>query len=314
MTKYTFLLPAFKVRYFEEALLSIKNQSYKDFRCIVSDDKSNDDLKSVYDRVCGGDVRFIYRRNKVNMGSVSLVAHWNLLVKLCDSKYFMMAGDDDIYHPTFLEEIDKLLLKYPDVGAVRSRSQYINAKGEIWRKDGQFPEYQDALSFLYNRHSNCFIGGILNYAFNRDAMIRENQFLDFPLAWFSDDAAVMSMSKYGICCTSDILTSMRISDINLSTQATEDLCIKKITAGIMYFKWSTVFVKENCKADNPLEKDMLYNGSENLKSRVLRDIYPKAKLLGIKKKISISIKLASEIKISRRNNWLRHFVHVIIGS
>ena len=36
--KYTFLLPAFKATYFREALESIKNQTYRDFKVIVSDD------------------------------------------------------------------------------------------------------------------------------------------------------------------------------------------------------------------------------------------------------------------------------------
>ena len=74
MTKYTFLLPAFKPDFFEVALRSIKSQTLKNFKVLVSDDCSSHDLKSIYDKECGDDVRFLYRRNEVNMGNNSLVS------------------------------------------------------------------------------------------------------------------------------------------------------------------------------------------------------------------------------------------------
>ena len=72
-TKYTFLLPAYKPDFFEEALRSIKQQTYSDFKVLVSDDCSPHDLKSIFDKVCGDDERFAYRRNEENMGGKSLV-------------------------------------------------------------------------------------------------------------------------------------------------------------------------------------------------------------------------------------------------
>ena len=74
MIKYTFLLPAYKPDFFELALRSIKSQTLKDFKVLVSDDCSPYDLKSIYDKVCGDDARFSYRRNEVNMGNNSLVS------------------------------------------------------------------------------------------------------------------------------------------------------------------------------------------------------------------------------------------------
>ena len=101
-TKYTFLLPAYKVTFFEKALFSIKNQTFKNFKVIVSDDCSPENLRSVYDRVVGDDTRFVYRRNEVNIGSKSLVSHWNLLVDMCDTEFLIMASDDDVYDLNFL--------------------------------------------------------------------------------------------------------------------------------------------------------------------------------------------------------------------
>ena len=57
-SKYTFLLPAYKGVYLADMLTSIKNQTYKDFICIVSDDCSPDNIKDIFDNVVGYDKRF----------------------------------------------------------------------------------------------------------------------------------------------------------------------------------------------------------------------------------------------------------------
>ena len=45
----------------------------------------------------------------------NLVKHWNMLVEMCETEYCIMSSDDDVYSPTFLEEINNLTEKYPDV-------------------------------------------------------------------------------------------------------------------------------------------------------------------------------------------------------
>ena len=74
MIKYTFLLPAYKPNFLEEALRSIKEQTYTDFKVIVSDDCSPHDLKSIFEKTCGDDPRFVFRCNEKNMGGRSLVS------------------------------------------------------------------------------------------------------------------------------------------------------------------------------------------------------------------------------------------------
>ena len=257
MPKYTFLLPAYKAKYFEEALSSIKNQTFKDFLCIVSDDCSPEDLLSIYNKVCGGDDRFSYRKNEKNIGGSNLVAHWNLLVDLCKTDYFMMSGDDDIYLPTFLEEVDKLQCKYPTAGVIRARSQYIDENGEITDQDSSYQEYLNAIGFLFYRYNSFYVSGILNCVFNKVVFLRESQFTDFPVAWFSDEAAIIACSSHGICTTSNILTSMRISGINLSSQKNKNIAKLKIQAVLFFTDWLKTFIDRHCAATNLLESNQL---------------------------------------------------------
>ena len=148
MIKYTFLLPAFKPDFLEVALRSIKSQTLKDFKVLVSDDCSPHDLKSIYNKVCGDDARFSYRRNEVNMGNKSLVSHWNLLVDMCDTEYLILASDDDVYEPTFLEEVDKLASKYPEVDLIRARCKMVNENRNFAFYDGIYQEFTDSLEFV----------------------------------------------------------------------------------------------------------------------------------------------------------------------
>ena len=107
MHKYTFLIPAYKSKFLNETLRSIKNQRFPDFEVIVSDDNSPEDLFSIVIPYLD-DSRYHYRRNEINIGGNNLVSHWNLLVDLCETDYCIMAGDDDVYDECFLERIDTL--------------------------------------------------------------------------------------------------------------------------------------------------------------------------------------------------------------
>ena len=96
--KYTFLLPAFKGRFLGEMLRSIQGQTYRDFKVIISDDSSPEDLRSICEPYLA-DPRFTYRRNAENMGSKSLVSHWNLLVDKSAQEALQQISDKGYAHP-----------------------------------------------------------------------------------------------------------------------------------------------------------------------------------------------------------------------
>lgn len=59
---------------------------------------------------------------------------------MCDTEYFILASDDDVYEPTFLEEVDKLAVKYPEVDLIRARVKLINEQGNLLAKDAIYEE------------------------------------------------------------------------------------------------------------------------------------------------------------------------------
>ena len=243
MPRYTFLLPAYKGHFLDEMLHSIQNQTYTDFKVIISDDCSPEDLYSICKPYLS-DSRFCYRRNEENMGSKSLVAHWNLLVDMCDTDYLIMASDDDIYEADFLKEIDNLINKYPDVYLYRARTQRIDEKGHALINDIFFEEKVDQLHFIQQlflpTHTTC----IANYCFHTEKLKKENGFIDFPLAWASDEATAMIMSEKGCCYTSKILFGYRRSNINITGKHSDASVSKlKVTALLNFMRWLDYFFK-----------------------------------------------------------------------
>lgn len=245
MSRYTFLLPAYKAKYLPEALESIKRQSFQDFEVIVSDDCSPEDIKGAFDRCVGDDPRFFYRRNEENMGRTSLVSHWNLLLDLCETDYMILASDDDIYAPTFLESINILVNKYPHSDIFRGRVCRINGDSKIFAEEDETKEYLSLMEFTHRFYSKDFIACISNYCYRTVTLKHNNGFIDFPSAWFSDDATNILMSQNGCATTKDTVFSFRSSELNISSQwgKPED-CQKKILATISFHSWMKTFLSK----------------------------------------------------------------------
>lgn len=214
--KYTFLMPAYKVAYLKDAIDSILSQSYPNFRLVVSDDCSPENLFSVinlYD-----DERITYYRNEQNIGGRSLIEHWNLMLSYADSDYVILAPDDDIYNPLFLEEIDKLVKTYPTVNVLKARVQKIDENGDVIQRDRIYEEYVSQIENLFHQALPDHMSGIGNYVFKTSALKAMGGFVDYPLAWWSDVMTNLRLSEKGMAITKDILFTMRMSGISITTR------------------------------------------------------------------------------------------------
>ena len=220
MCKYSFLLPAYKSAFFEDALGSILAQTYTDFSVIVSDDCSPEDLKSVIDKF--NDPRVTYRRNAKNIGAEHLVEHWNLLLSLTDAEYIIMASDDDVYDSAFLEEIDGLVKKYDDINVFQSRVNQIDANGIVfWKEILSDDVVMDRKMYMQMSAKGLMSSGIPQYVFKRRPLVDAGGFVNFPMAWFSDDATVTRMAENGLAISQKHLFSIRHSGISISTAKAE---------------------------------------------------------------------------------------------
>lgn len=259
MCKYILLLPAYKPNYLMAALKSIFAQTYNDFKVIVSDDCSPYNLHGIVAPFIEkyGDGKITYRRNEKNIGGENLVDHWNLLVDQCDSEYLIMASDDDMYTPRFLEIVDDLSKKYPQVDVIRTRIQLINEKDEVSTKEDIFEEYQTGLEATFSIFCGRYLGCIGNYVFRTKALKSRGGFVNLPYAWFSDLLTVVSVLENGQANSHDILFSFRLSGINISdTSKNKAVDRGKLEATIGYDKYMSNVVSKWTAPQNLYERTM----------------------------------------------------------
>ncbi len=235
--KYSFLLPAYKSAFLKEALLSLQAQSYKDFSVIISDDCSPYPLEEIVQPfLC--DQRFRYRKNGINIGAGNLVRHWNLLLEECHSPFVIIAGDDDLYSPFFLEEMDKVIGEYPEANLFRCRIDKIDQEGVVTETELPFDVYEEQDSFISSLFDYSHFHSIGQYVFRTDILKKLGGFKYFPLAWFSDDATALLCSESGVAHTAKVLFHFRNSELNISSNYNNPTYSNlKREANLSFYKW-----------------------------------------------------------------------------
>lgn len=245
--KYTFLIPAYKSQFLKEAIESILAQTYKDFDVLVSDDCSPERLDEIVAQF--SDPRISYIKNKENIGGKNLVLHWNLLLSKTKSKYCILASDDDVYSPSFLEEIDNLIERYPESYIFRARVNQIDEDGNVVVEEGRFNQFVDNLEYICQMFLPSTIRCIGNYVFDREELVKKGGFVDFPLAWWSDVASCIKMAEKGCINTENILFGFRLSGLNISSNKSKANSMPKVEACLKFDTWLKQYVEKFDSAD-----------------------------------------------------------------
>lgn len=228
------VLPAYKAKFLKTALDSVLNQSYSDFELIVVDDCSPDDIKSIVDEVA--DDRVKYYRNEINIGGRNgLVSAWNHAISYASGEWLVLASDDDVYGPEFLEEMVRLRDRYPEVRAVHCRMVATSEDG-AWRWAGcGRPEIESQIEMAHSLVIRDCQQRVSDFMYHRQTLLDNGGFVDFPLGWYADGATAITMSKFGVACSPKILFEWRCSDINISLKT--DNLVQKMEAIEAYKKW-----------------------------------------------------------------------------
>lgn len=237
MTKFSFLMPAYKTAFLKDAIESILNQSLPDFELIISDDCSPDPVKGVYE-LFSSDPRVRYLCNSSNIGAEKLVSHWNILLREARGEYIIVAGDDDIYENNFLQNVNEVTEEYPLLDLIRARTRRINYQGKLLEEEKQQSNiFLGCKDFLYKQFSPDHIHCMGSFVFRKEALITRGGFVDFKLAWFSDDASSIMCSENGVVLTSAVSFNFRTSTANISELKNKSMTMMKCCSTQSFFKW-----------------------------------------------------------------------------
>lgn len=107
MEKVDILLATYNgEKYLREQLDSLLNQTYTNFRIIISDDMSTDSTRKILEEYVQKDNRIIVHMQKNNIGVVS---NFEFLLNKVESKYYMFSDQDDIWYEDKIEKTVKKL-------------------------------------------------------------------------------------------------------------------------------------------------------------------------------------------------------------
>lgn len=123
---FSIIVPLYnKAPYICKTLYSVAAQTYVDYECIIIDDGSTDESRSVVeewlsknDLLCGGRCRLVCQQN------AGVAAARNNAAKEAKGEYVCFLDADDWWEPTFLQEMVQLIHDYPDAGLYAANYVY----------------------------------------------------------------------------------------------------------------------------------------------------------------------------------------------
>lgn len=201
------VIPSYNhARFLRDAICSVIAQTYHDFEIIVVDDGSTDDTAQVAARYSPS-IRYIFQKN------AGLSAARNTGIRASTGAYLAFLDADDLWHPDFLARLVPVLDRNPDIGAVYSGSQFVDAHSRV------LPQ-TIVRTVAPNRLHDSLIGGeffppcavlVRKSAFDRVGLFDESL-----LASEDWDMWLRVSSEFSFDCVSEVLAQYRMHGDNMS--------------------------------------------------------------------------------------------------
>lgn len=251
--KFSIGIPAYKASFLDECILSIINQTYKDFELIIVNDASPENLDVIISKY--NDERIKYYKNEKNYGAENVIDNWNKCLSYASGEYFILMGDDDKLTSTYLEEFDKLIKINHGFNVYHCRSVIIDENSKPNTLTQSWPEHESVIENMWHRINGWRTQFISDFVYRTSFLIENKGFFKNKLAWASDDiTAYIAMMENGIIHTNKTLLQYRRSAINITSSGSVEL---KLEAVINEFKWYKDFIlsyKSNVDSDFILQK------------------------------------------------------------
>ncbi|MBQ0769867.1 MAG: hypothetical protein KBT58_11280, partial [Bizionia sp.] len=169
-----------------------------------------------------------------NLGQISLVKHWSRCLDMVkDEKWIIILGDDDLLGTNCIQDFYNNLIEIErkNISVVRFASLVINEKDEIISNKYNHPIIETSVDFFERKHQGGTRSSLSEYVFKEsDFSLKE-----FPLAWHTDDLAVLECSNYGVVYSiNTAYVSFRHSSENITGRVC-DLKIKNESSFQFYY-------------------------------------------------------------------------------
>ena len=217
MNKLAFVIPYYKIDFFEETLQSLKEQTNKNFTVYIGNDDSPHDPFNIIEKYSS--LNITYKVFDTNLGATDLEGQWIRCIDLSkDEEWICILGDDDCPKINFVEEFYRVLpiVDEKNINVIKTAITSIDSQSKIRREDLIHPEFDTSINTFWRDRNHQTHTSISENIFRRKSYEKIG-FRGFPLAWGTPLVAWIDYSEggliYGLNSTQ---MSVRSSEINLS--------------------------------------------------------------------------------------------------
>jgi len=128
LPKVSILIPAYnRPHYLELALKSALNQTYENIEIIISDDSTNDEVKTMIQPYLKEHECITYVKNENPL----VAENFNQCIELATGEYINFLLDDDLFHLEKIERMMKYFFELENIAFVTSYRELIDENGEV---------------------------------------------------------------------------------------------------------------------------------------------------------------------------------------
>lgn len=226
MPKLAIVIPYYKIDFFEETIKSVAEQTNKNFVLYIGNDASPENPQPIIEKYFNHN-EYHYFGYKENLGGKNLALQWERILENVTEEWFQILGDDDVLASNFVEEFyhSKEYCDDQNIHCIKTVHHHIDEHDYLIRINDYNINTIEAKELFVNKYYGIVSSSLSENIFKTE-MYRKYRFEKIPLAWGSDDIAILCFSGYGIIYYSrNTHVKVRISTLSIS--GSESLNSKK---------------------------------------------------------------------------------------
>ena len=243
-TDLAVVIPAYKGKYFGETLESLARQSDVDFNVYIGDDCSPEPLAEIVARF-NDRLHIRYVRFEENLGGRDLVAQWNRCLALAGREEFVcIFSDDDVMTPDCIRSFRQTVQDYPGHDVYHWDIEIVDTRLAPLRKTAPWDDFVSSADFYADLYMGRIDARMPEFIFRKKAL-EENGFVQFDLAFRTDNATVMEVASCrGIRNIGGVDRILwRDSGENVSSFLSGEYVERRSMATIDFFNWTEDFFR-----------------------------------------------------------------------
>lgn len=215
--KLAIIIPYYKIDFFEKAIQSLIAQTNKNFVLYIGNDASPDDPAYIIDTYLDPG-KYHYFNYSANLGGKNLALQWERILENVKENWFLILGDDDMISENFVDEFYHHLstIEENNINVIKYSQALIDEKDNILTSFTKYNTIESAVNLWLQKIYEGHRSSLSEHIFRKRAY-QKYKFKEFPLAWHSDDLAVLEFSDFGsVYCINRAKTFVRISSSSIS--------------------------------------------------------------------------------------------------